>query len=192
VALRSFADLGYEGTTTAAVARAAGVTQPLVHHHFGSKEGLWRAAMDGLFSEVRMFTALDRGLPPTEALLQVVERFVGLCAARPELARIIAREGASPSHRLTYLIDHYLRAQFQEIVATLRAEQTVGAIDASISPELLLFFVTGAAAHVFDIAALAKESLGIDVAAQPTRDAFMALVRSVLEKGVVRRAGAGR
>jgi AcrR family transcriptional regulator len=82
VALRSFAELGYEGTTTAAVAREVGVTQPLVHHHFGSKEGLWRAAMHLLFSELRLFTELDRTLPPTRALLQVVEGFVRLSAAR--------------------------------------------------------------------------------------------------------------
>src|SRR5947208_3696369 len=36
-AIRSFSEVGYEGTTTAGLARDAGVTQPLVHHHFGSK-----------------------------------------------------------------------------------------------------------------------------------------------------------
>jgi AcrR family transcriptional regulator len=113
VALRSFSERGYEGTTTAGVAREAGVTQPLVHHHFGSKEGLWRAAMHGLFSELRMFTALDRSLPPTRALLEVVEGFVRLSAARPELTRIIAREGATRGPRLTYLIDTYLGPQLR-------------------------------------------------------------------------------
>jgi TetR/AcrR family transcriptional regulator len=185
VALRSFADRGYDGTTTAAVAREAHVTQPLVHHHFGSKEGLWRAAMDTLFSELRMFTALDRTLPPTRALLKVVEGFVRLSAARPELTRIIAREGATPTPRLKYLVDRYLGPQLREIVATLSAEQAAGAIDPALRPELLLFFVTGAAAHLFDVAALARTALGLDVTAEPTREAFVALVLSILEKGVV-------
>ena len=48
-AIDAVADRGYGGTTTAAVARAAGVTQPLVHHHFGSKEGLYDAVLDALF-----------------------------------------------------------------------------------------------------------------------------------------------
>jgi TetR/AcrR family transcriptional regulator len=186
VALRSFAERGYEGTTTAGVAREAGVTQPLVHHHFGSKEGLWRAAMHGLFSELRMFTALDRTLPPTEALLEVVERYVRLSAARPERNRIIARESASPGPRLRYLVDRYLRPQLEEIVATLSAEQAAGAIDPGVRPELLLFFVTGAAGHLFDVAGLAREALGLDVTAERTREDFVALVRSVLERGVVR------
>jgi TetR/AcrR family transcriptional regulator len=189
VALRSFAERGYEGTTTAGVAREAGVTQPLVHHHFGSKEGLWRAAMHGLFSELQLFTALDRSLPPTRALLKVVEGFVRLSAARPELTRIIAREGATRGPRLTYLIDTYLGPQLRQVVATLSAEQAAGAIDPAVRPELLLFFVTGAAAHLFDVAGLAREALGIDPAADGTREDFVALVLSVLEKGVVRNQG---
>jgi TetR/AcrR family transcriptional regulator len=190
VALRAFAGLGYEGTTTAAVAREAGVTQPLVHHHFGSKEGLWRAAMDQLFSEVRLFTELDPNLPPTRALLQVVEGFVRLSAARPELTRIIAREGASKGPRLKYLLDRYLRPQLQEVVATLRAEQRAGNIDPGIQAELLFFFVTGAGAHLFDVAGLAREGLGVDVTSAQTRENFVALVLSVLERGVVRNQGA--
>jgi TetR/AcrR family transcriptional regulator len=38
-----FAERGYDGTNLRAVARAAGVSQPLIHHHFGSKQGLWDA-----------------------------------------------------------------------------------------------------------------------------------------------------
>jgi AcrR family transcriptional regulator len=189
-ALRAFAELGYEGTTTAAVAREAGVTQPLVHHHFGSKEGLWRAAMHQLFAELRLFTELDRTLPPTRALLQVVEGFVRLSAARPELTRILAREGARKGPRLQYLLDRYLRPQLQEVVATLRSEQKAGNIDPDLPAELLFFFVTGAAAHLFDVAGLAREGLGVDVTSAQTRDAFVALVLSVLETGVVRNQGA--
>lgn len=188
VALRSFAELGYEGTTTAGVARAAQVTQPLVHHHFGSKEGLWRAAMDQLFSEVRLFTALDRSAPPTQALLDVVERFTKLSAARPELSRIISREGATPGPRLDYLMKH-LRGQFDEIATALRREQRAGRIDPRIPAELLIFFVTGAAAHIFDVAALVHAAFGVDVAAPATQKAFITLVRSVIESGVVRPQG---
>jgi TetR/AcrR family transcriptional regulator len=46
-----FAERGYDGTNLRAVARAAGVSQPLIHHHFGSKQGLWdevkAAVVDG-------------------------------------------------------------------------------------------------------------------------------------------------
>jgi TetR/AcrR family transcriptional regulator len=38
-----FAERGFEGTSLRAVARAAGVSQPLIHHHFGTKRDLWDA-----------------------------------------------------------------------------------------------------------------------------------------------------
>ena len=51
-ALQEFAEQGYEGATTASIARKVGVTQPLVHYHFGSKEALWRATVDSIFGDL--------------------------------------------------------------------------------------------------------------------------------------------
>jgi AcrR family transcriptional regulator len=51
-ALAEFAEHGYSGATTASIARRVGVTQPLVHYHFGSKEALWRTTVDGLFTKM--------------------------------------------------------------------------------------------------------------------------------------------
>ena len=42
----SFAEHGYEGTTIRGLARAAGVDPALVMHFFGSKDGLFAAAME--------------------------------------------------------------------------------------------------------------------------------------------------
>src|SRR6185369_5260430 len=50
--LVEFAKHGYEGATTASVARRIGVTQPLIHYHFGSKEALWRAAVEMAFGQM--------------------------------------------------------------------------------------------------------------------------------------------
>lgn len=45
VAMRMFADVGFEGASIRRIASAAGVSPALVMHHYGSKEGL-RAACD--------------------------------------------------------------------------------------------------------------------------------------------------
>src|SRR5512134_3728154 len=52
VALEEFAANGFEGTSMAHIARRAGVTQPLVHYHFESKDALWRAAVDNVLGLV--------------------------------------------------------------------------------------------------------------------------------------------
>jgi AcrR family transcriptional regulator len=45
VAREMFADKGYDGTSLRAIARAAGVDPALVHHFFGTKEGVFVEAM---------------------------------------------------------------------------------------------------------------------------------------------------
>ena len=83
-ATREFADHGYDGATTAGIARRAGVTQPLVHHHFGSKRGLWDAVVADLFSDLEAEferTVAGLGDAPRErrlrALIRAVVRFSG-------------------------------------------------------------------------------------------------------------------
>lgn len=40
--LAMFAADGFHGATMRDIAREAGVSQGLLHHHFGGKDGLWR------------------------------------------------------------------------------------------------------------------------------------------------------
>jgi len=186
-AIRAFSEVGYAGATTAGIARDAGVTQPLVHHHFGSKDGLWRAAMDAVFADVPRLVPTASEAPPREALMDIVERFIRFVAAHPEATRIIAREGAAPSPRLDYLLKRYLHDPFREVVDLLRAAQHAGVVSPEVRPELALFFVLGAGSHLFDVSALAQHSQGIDTTASWTREAFVVLMRTVLEQGLLRR-----
>ena len=190
VAIRSFSEQGYEGTTTAGIAREVGVTQPLVHHHFGSKEALWRAAMDELFGGVGGVAA-GAGATPEARFLDGVERFVRFVAAHPEVTRVIAREGAAPSPRLTYLVDRYLRPAFGTVVEAIRAGQQSGAFTREFRPELVLMLMLGAGSHPFDVTAMFRESLGVDTTSPRTRDEVVLLLREVLTRGVFR-APSGR
>ena len=52
-AAKCFAARGYAGATTVEIAKNAKVTQPLVHHYFGSKEKLWRAVLEDLYGRLR-------------------------------------------------------------------------------------------------------------------------------------------
>jgi AcrR family transcriptional regulator len=183
-AVRSFAEHGYAGTTTAGVARDAGVTQPLVHHHFGSKDGLWKAAMDHVFSELPgVLAAGQRPTDPKDELFLLVAPFVRLSATRPDLVRILAREGSHPSPRLTYLIERHVGPPMAYLVAAIRKAQRTGLIARELRPELLLFFALGAGSHIFDVAALAKQSLGVDVGSDSTREAFVKLFYHVMSRG---------
>jgi AcrR family transcriptional regulator len=53
-AIRVFSDGSYRGTTTAEIARAAGVSEPILYRHFASKRDLYLAALDHVWGRARV------------------------------------------------------------------------------------------------------------------------------------------
>lgn len=52
-ALQVFGAGSYAGSTTAEIARAAGVSEPIIYRHFSSKKELWLACLDEAWRELR-------------------------------------------------------------------------------------------------------------------------------------------
>ena len=52
-ACRVFSDLSYRGATTAEIARQAGVSEPILYRHFGSKRELYLACLDEAWRQLR-------------------------------------------------------------------------------------------------------------------------------------------
>jgi AcrR family transcriptional regulator len=52
-ACRVFSRGSYHGTTTAEIARTAGVTEPILYRHFESKRDLYLACLDATWADVR-------------------------------------------------------------------------------------------------------------------------------------------
>jgi AcrR family transcriptional regulator len=68
-AMRLFAGHGYAGTTTDAVARAAGISQPYVVRLFGGKRALFVAVVDAAFDTIASALAdVPRTASPDERL----------------------------------------------------------------------------------------------------------------------------
>ena len=52
-AIRLFTEGSYHGTTTAEIARAAGVSEPILYRHFASKRDLYLAALEHVWAKTR-------------------------------------------------------------------------------------------------------------------------------------------
>jgi AcrR family transcriptional regulator len=84
VALDDFATRGYDGTTTRQLAKHAGATIQAIQYHFGSKEGLYGAAIDqvilhlekclGLISK-RIHFELEHRKPSQKELTHLLTQF---------------------------------------------------------------------------------------------------------------------
>lgn len=52
-AIEVFSEGSYRGTTTAEIARAAGISEPILYRHFASKRELYLAALDHVWGKAR-------------------------------------------------------------------------------------------------------------------------------------------
>jgi len=166
VALEEFAANGFEGTSMAHIARRAGVTQPLVHYHFASKDALWRAAVDNVLGLVNQSLEALRyelegrpGPEQLELILRTMVRFNSLC---PEFGRIVAYEGALGGERLQYLFDKQVDVPYRDAGDLLRQ----GAEDGwakHLPVEHVVIATAAAAAYFFVIKETVAQMYGLDV-----------------------------
>ena len=54
-ACRAFFESSYHGATTAGIAREAGISEPILYRHFGSKRDLYLACLDEAWRSLRAF-----------------------------------------------------------------------------------------------------------------------------------------
>lgn len=75
-AKKLFAKNGFDGTSTASIGLRAGVTEPLIHYHFKSKDGLFAYILDTLFSEY--FSRFDALPGETDTEFEKIENLIRL------------------------------------------------------------------------------------------------------------------
>ena len=92
-ALELFLEHGYEGTSMAGIAEAAGVTKPVVYACFRGKEELFRSLLrreeERILGEIQAaFESADLS-DPEATLIEGYTAFLGAVAASPEVYRLI-------------------------------------------------------------------------------------------------------
>jgi TetR/AcrR family transcriptional regulator len=124
-ALDAFAESGYEGTSVRELARRLGVSHALLTVRFGSKEGLWFAAMEHALT---LIEPAWRERPKTselddlEALRGALVEQVLFSAAYPQVLRIMNHEGAIDSPRVRFVVERFvnpLRPGVEALLARL-------------------------------------------------------------------------
>lgn len=146
-AIDLFSRYGYDPVSTGAVADAAGLTQSMVHYHFGSKDALWRAAIDRLMRRRgRAFpvSRLElRDVDPVTRLKILIRRLIEANAAEPNYVRIVLHEAMANTPRLDWLMERYIADGFAAFNSAIR-----DAIDAGLIRPLPLHDITSIATSV--------------------------------------------
>jgi TetR/AcrR family transcriptional regulator len=190
-ALEVFSAYGFEGATTSAIARAAYVTQPLVHYHFGTKEQLWEATIEALFQPMRdAFDEINRDLrdaDPLTRLKALFRRYVRFAGENPAATRLMHNIGEQGVAELDRLYETYLRPIQDTLGGAVRDAQAAGCIKRIPAQEVLIILV-GAAGHVFGRAAVYNRQSGADVLSREYIEAHADAVIDVLFDGLTVRS----
>ena len=125
-----FTEKGYDAASVSEIARRVGASKQLVHHHFGSKEALFREVHLAKFRpQVEWTEALSD--EPGELLAQ---RFAQR-AADPDYTRFLTWEAASGRGNVPGREARKRRQR--ETAAVLKKMQTDGRLDGDVDPALM-------------------------------------------------------
>lgn len=165
-AVEAFSELGFHGASTRDIAARAGTNQGLITYHFRTKEDLWKAAVDSIFSLLRDELRPPGTLPaegdPRERIREGIRRYVRFAAAHPEFFRLMVEEGRTTDPRMQWLVDTHLSVFYAgfERIRSRYGGRTSGKEQAHY-----FYALAGAASLIFAVAPECRRLTGLD----PTR-----------------------
>jgi TetR/AcrR family transcriptional regulator len=130
-------DHGFAEASTSHIARRAGVTKSLIHHHFGSKQSLWdevKTRRMAAYAEQQMalFATSD---PDAELLHRSLETYFHFLRSNPQLVRLMTWMALEEDQECR----DSTRDLMQAAVEKLSAGQQEGYLRADVAPHSLLF-----------------------------------------------------
>jgi TetR/AcrR family transcriptional regulator len=149
-ATRLFAERGFGSTAIQAVADRVGVTKPTLIYHFGSKDDLRKAVLDGLFTHWRnelplLMTAAASGGPRIEALLRALFQFFLDDRLR---AQLVMREMIDAPDEMRTALRAQMQPLMSLITQAIRDGQAAGTLRRDVDPEAWVLVVVTAAIGV--------------------------------------------
>jgi AcrR family transcriptional regulator len=138
-ACRLFSEGSYRGTTTADIAREAGVTEPVLYRHFASKRDLYLACLDATWAGARQMWDEAVAAEPDPALwiTTMGRAFIESEAERPLISHLWVQAIAEGSE--DPLIGEYMTKHMREVHAyasdVIERAQKAGGIDRERDPD---------------------------------------------------------
>jgi TetR/AcrR family transcriptional regulator len=135
-----FARHGFEGATMAQLAAAAGLPKANLHYYFGTKEGLYRAVLEGILAlwleDAAAWIVPERY--PADGLAGYVRAKMMHSRLRPDASRIFAGELLHGAPHIMLYLGIELRQRVAELARVIAGWSAEGLMD-PINPIHLLF-----------------------------------------------------
>ncbi|HZT85388.1 MAG TPA: TetR/AcrR family transcriptional regulator [Gaiellaceae bacterium] len=138
-AIRLFTEGSYHGTTTAEIARAAGVSEPILYRHFASKRDLYLASLEHVWARTREAweRKLEEATDACAAVEAIGKEHVSVRSPKLQLAELWVQalgEAAEDPDLRRHLRSH-MREVHDFVADLVRRGQAQGAIAAERDPD---------------------------------------------------------
>ena len=147
-----FAERGYDGATTAAIATAAGLPKANLHYYFATKEQLYRRViariLDAWLDAADAFDAMDSA---QDALTRYIAAKMDLARERPHGSRVFASEIMRGAPVAQDFLVTTLKRWVEERSAVVERWIRQGQLR-PIDPKTLFFMIWAATQHYADFA----------------------------------------
>lgn len=139
-ALRSFAEIGYEGTSVRTLNKELGLSHNSIQQRFGTKEQLWRRVVDHAFGSMVAKLVEPAAGEPVESgeavesddgmalLYGMLHRFISVSIDHPLHLALMTREATRRSERLDYIFDTYVGPALVPLQVVLDQLRSTGQI----------------------------------------------------------------
>lgn len=146
-----FSAKGLTGARVNEIAARAGVNKQLIYYYYGSKAGLYRAALEAVYAEIR---ALERelnlgGLPPVDAMARLIGFSFDYLAEHPDFIGMLNHENAQGAPHVRASRSIHASPLVELVAATLHRGVATGDFRAGIDPVDLYISLAGVAYFFF-------------------------------------------
>jgi TetR/AcrR family transcriptional regulator len=181
-----FLQKGFGNTSLSQIAKRAGITKSLIHHYFGSKEGLWREVKTQRFIQYaqRQMEMLEQAQPSAELLKASVAFYFDFLRRNPQIVRVLAWMFLEQDQKECMDIDRELIAQGVE---KIRAAQELGQLRKDIDPRFIVFVFIGLCQHWFQDKGHFKESFGTQGLGEDLDEAYLGTIIKIFFEGILPR-----
>jgi TetR/AcrR family transcriptional regulator len=137
-ALRVFSEGSYRGTTTAEIAREAGVSEPILYRHFASKRDLYLAAIEEAWKRLR--TTWEDAIatePPSAWIPIMAKSYVCLRDAKPVVSDLWMQAvvEAGDDEEVRKFLKRHVREVHSFMANVIRRVQEAGVVNEARDPE---------------------------------------------------------
>lgn len=190
VALDLFALHGFDGVSTNMIAKAAGVSQPMIYYHFSSKDQLWQDAIVYLMRDLgRRFPRNSselKDLEPSAQLNVIIRRFLKLSFHDPRLSQLIINESIGRGDRLDWFTRTFIAEGFGDFDRAIERGIECGQVK-----DLPLFVITNtivaSCSLIFCIGALVHKIYDVDVTDESRFEEIADTVIEIIFNGILTR-----